>query len=95
LQSIVGLRINVFHLMTSALPEAKENAPVVDLQKLLSGRPATVTDTEILATARLNAWVKAFTDRVLSDDILMQITEVIANEADQLIADGVLPDRPD
>jgi hypothetical protein len=32
---------------------------------------------------------------VLSDDILIQINKAIADEADQLTADGVLPDRPD
>jgi hypothetical protein len=32
---------------------------------------------------------------MLSDDILTQINEAVADEADQLIAEGVLPDRPD
>jgi hypothetical protein len=60
LQPIVGLHISVFHLMTGASAEAEENAPVADFQKLLFGTQATVTDTEILATARLNARVRAF-----------------------------------
>jgi hypothetical protein len=46
--------------MTGASAEAEENAPVADFQKLLFGTQATVTDTEILATARLNARVRAF-----------------------------------
>ena len=68
---------------------------VADLQKLLFGTRARVTDREILATARLNARVKAFAGHELSDDIVQRINEAVAEEADQLIAEGVLPDRPD
>jgi hypothetical protein len=71
------------------------NAPVADVEKLLFETPATVTDKEVLATARLNARVKAFAGRELSNDILEQINEAIADETDRLVAEGVLPDRPD
>jgi hypothetical protein len=56
---------------------------------------AKVTDREILATARLNARVKAFAGRELADDIVEQINEAVADETDQLIAEGVLRERPD
>jgi hypothetical protein len=68
---------------------------VADLQKLLFENPARVTDREILATARLNARVKAFAGRELSDRIVQEINEAVADEADRLIADGVLRSRPD
>jgi hypothetical protein len=68
---------------------------VEDLQKLLFESQAKVTDREILATARLSARVKAFAGRELSDDIVERINEAIADETDQLIVEGVLPDRPD
>jgi len=68
---------------------------MADLQKLLFETQAKVTDKEILATARLNARVKAFGGRELSDDIVERINEAIADETDELIAEGVLPDRPD
>jgi hypothetical protein len=68
---------------------------VADLQKLFFDSQAQVTDREILATARLNARVKAFAGRELSDDIVDRINEAVAEEADQLIAEGVLPERPD
>ncbi len=66
-----------------------------DLQKLLFETRAKVTDREILATARLNARVKAFAGRELSDLVIDEINEAVADEADQLIADGVLRERPD
>jgi hypothetical protein len=72
-----------------------ESAPVADLQKLLFETKSKVTDKEVLATARLNARVKAFAGRELSDDLIERINEAVADEADQLIADGVLPNRPD
>jgi hypothetical protein len=72
-----------------------ENAPMADLQKLIFETRTQVTDREILATARLNARVKAFAGRELSDDIVERINAAVADEADQLIAEGVLPDRPD
>jgi hypothetical protein len=48
-----------------------------------------------LATARLSARAKAFAGCELSDDLVRRINEAIADEAAQLIADGVLPERPD
>ncbi len=68
---------------------------MVDLQKLMFETKAKVTDREILATARLNARVKAFAGRELADDIVEQINEAVADETDQLIAEGVLRERPD
>lgn len=68
---------------------------MADLQKLLFDTPATVSDREVLATARLNACVKAFAGRPLSDDIVDEINAAVADEADRLIADGVLRARPD
>jgi hypothetical protein len=68
---------------------------MADLQKLFFGNQAKVSDREILATARLSARVKAFAGRELSDDIVEQINAAVADEADQLIAEGVLRDRPD
>ena len=68
---------------------------MADLQKLLFETQSKVTDREILATARLNARVKAFAGRELSDDIVEQINEAVADETDLLIAEGVLRERPD
>jgi|SRR3954452_1164023 hypothetical protein len=68
---------------------------MADLQKLLFETRATVSDREILATARLNARVKAFAGQALSDDVLVQINEAVIDEADRLIAEGVLRERPD
>jgi hypothetical protein len=81
--------------MTNGLIESEENAPMADLQKLFFETRAQVTDKEILATARLNARVKAFAGRELSDDIVERINEAVADEAEQLIAEGILPGRPD
>ena len=75
--------------------ESEDSAVMVDLQKLLFETPAKVTDREILATARLNARVKAFAGCELSDGIVEQINEAVADEMDRLIADGVLSVRPD
>jgi hypothetical protein len=83
------------HVVTRELTEPEENALVADLQKLFFETQAQVTDKEILATARLNARVKAFAGRELSDDIVERINEAVADEADKLIAEGVLPNRPD
>jgi hypothetical protein len=66
-----------------------------DLQKLLFETPATVSDREILATARLNARVKAFAGQELTDGVIGRINEAIADEANRLVADGVLRERPD
>lgn len=68
---------------------------MADLQKLLFETPARVTDREILATARLNARVKAFAGRELADDLVEQINAAVAEEANLLIAEGVLLERPD
>lgn len=68
---------------------------MADLQKLLFEKKANVSDREILATARLNARVKAFAGREFSDEIMAQINQAIADEADLLIAEGVLRERPD
>jgi hypothetical protein len=68
---------------------------MTDLQKLLFETQATVTDKEILATARLNARVKAFAGLEISDDLVQQINEAIADEAAKLIVEGVLPEKPD
>jgi hypothetical protein len=68
---------------------------VADLQKLLFDTPAQVTDKEILATARLNARVRAFAGRELCEDIVERINEAVADETDRLVAEGVLPARPD
>jgi hypothetical protein len=81
--------------MTTASTEAEEDAHMADLQKLIFDVKAQVTDKEILATARLNARVKAFAGRELSDDIIEQINEAVADETDRLVAEGVLADRPD
>jgi hypothetical protein len=66
-----------------------------DLHKLLFEDKAKVSDREVLATARLNARVKTFMGHELADDVLERINEAIADEADRLIAEGVLHERPD
>jgi hypothetical protein len=68
---------------------------MADLQKLLFETKSKVSDREVLATARLNARVKAFAGHELSDDIVERINEAVADETDQLIAEGVLRERPD
>lgn len=68
---------------------------MADLQKLLFDTPAKVTDREVLATARLNARVKAFAGRAMSDDVMDEINQAVAEEADMLIQEGVLRKRPD
>lgn len=70
-------------------------AIMTDLHKLLFETPAKVTDREVLATARLNARVKHFAGHELTDDLIPQINAAIADEADRLVADGVLRQRPD
>jgi hypothetical protein len=66
-----------------------------DLHKLLFEAPAKVSDREIYATARLNACVKVFAGCELTDGVIAQINEAIANETDRLFAEGVLLERPD
>jgi hypothetical protein len=68
---------------------------MTDLHKLLFEMPAKVSDREVLATARLNACVKAFAGQQLADDVIDRINEAIADEADRLIAEGILRKRPD
>jgi hypothetical protein len=68
---------------------------MADLQKLFFETPATVSDRELRATARLNACVHEFLGKELDDDTIEQINQSVANEADRLIADGVLDKRPD
>ena len=68
---------------------------MTDLHKLLFETKARISDREVLATARLNACVKIFAGQELADDVMDRINAAIAEEADQLIADGVLQERPD
>jgi len=68
---------------------------MTDLHKLLFETKAKVTDREVLATARLNASVKPFAGQELSDDVIDRINAAIAEEADRLVADGILRERPD
>ncbi|MGE0415701.1 MAG: hypothetical protein AB7O80_02755 [Acetobacteraceae bacterium] len=68
---------------------------MADLRKMLFETPATVTDREVLATARLNARVRTFAGREITDQTIDQINRAVADEMDHLIADGVLIDRPD
>ena len=68
---------------------------VADLHKLLFETKARISDREVLATARLNASVKPFAGQALTDDVIDRINAAIADEADRLIADGVLRERPD
>jgi len=66
-----------------------------DLNKLLFETKAKVSDREVLATARLNARVKVFAGQELAEDVLDRINDAIADEADKLVAEGVLRRRPD
>jgi hypothetical protein len=66
-----------------------------DLHKLLFETKAKISDREVLATARLNARVKVFAGQELADDVLDRINDAIADEADKLVAEGVLRRRPD
>ena len=68
---------------------------MADLQKMIFETRARISDREVLATARLNARVKAFAGCELSDDLMERINHAVADEADQLIAEGVLRERPD
>jgi hypothetical protein len=68
---------------------------MTDLQKLFFETRADMSDREVLATARLNARVKAFAGLELSDDIAAEINAAVADEADSLVRDGVLTERPD
>ena len=68
---------------------------MADLHKLLFETKAKISDREILATARLNARVKMFAGQEIADDVIGRINAAIADEADLLIAEGVLHERPD
>ena len=68
---------------------------MTDLHRLLFETPAKITDREVLATARLNACVKPFAGQEVSDDVIDRINAAISDEADRLVADGVLRERPD
>lgn len=68
---------------------------MADLQKLFFDTKAKVTDREVLATARLNASVKPFAGRPLTDDVMAEINQAVATEADKLVEEGVLKERPD
>ena len=68
---------------------------MADLQKLLFETRANVSDREVLATARLNASVKAFAGQELSDDVMERINHAIADEVDRLIEERVLFEKPD
>ena len=68
---------------------------MTDIHKLLFETKAKISDREVLATARLNARVKAFAGQELADDTIDRINAAIADEADRLVADGVLHERPD
>jgi hypothetical protein len=68
---------------------------MADLQKLLFEDKAKVSDREVLATARLNACVQVFAGRPVSEGMIEEINEAVADESDRLIADGVLHERPD
>lgn len=68
---------------------------MADLHKLLFETKATVTDREVFASARLNARVKTFIGHELSEEVVDQINEAVADEADKLVTEGVLKQRPD
>ena len=68
---------------------------MADLQTLLFDKKARISDKEVLATARLNARVKAFAGCEISADLVDRINEAVAEEADRLTAEGVLRQRPD
>jgi len=82
-------------LMDRAKEMSGWNRPMSDLQKLFFETQSTISDREILATARLNARVKVFAGCELSDDVLENINAAVADEVDRLIAEGVLRERPD
>ncbi|MFL5280933.1 MAG: hypothetical protein ACJ8AW_08010 [Rhodopila sp.] len=68
---------------------------MTDLQKLFFEQKSRVTDREVLATARLNVRVRAFAGQEVTDDVVDRINAAVAEEADALIADGILRERPD
>ena len=66
-----------------------------DLHELLFETKAKVSDREVLATARLNACVKPFAGQVLDASVIDRVNAAIAEEADRLVAEGILRRRPD
>jgi hypothetical protein len=68
---------------------------MVNLHELLFEKPAKVGDREVLATARLNARVKAFVGREIAGDVIDQINEAVIDEMDRLVREGVLRKRVD
>jgi hypothetical protein len=68
---------------------------MADLQRLFFGAKSSVSDREVLATARLNACVKAFLGRELREDMLVEINAAVAGEMERLVSDGVLREKPD
>lgn len=81
--------------MIEALQQPDGTDAMADLQKLFFETRATMTDREVLATARLNACVQAFAGRELADDVTEQINQAVADEVERLIAEGVLRKKPD
>ena len=81
--------------MPTATQASDEITAMADLQRLFFETKATISDREILATARLNARVKAFAGQELAEDVVDRINAAVADEVSLLIADGVLRERPD
>jgi hypothetical protein len=104
----VALRIDAAEWTARATSRLAQGAPrsdnghdnggrpsMTDLRKLLFETQARISDREVLATARLNARVKAFAGQELTGDIVARVEAEIFDEADRLIAEGVLTERPD
>jgi len=68
---------------------------MADLQRLLFEDKAGVSDKEVYVAARLNARMREFTGRELSDTIIEEVEAAFIEEADRLIAEGTLRRRPD
>jgi hypothetical protein len=68
---------------------------MTDLRKLLFETKAGIGDKEVLASARLNARMRAFAGQELTGDIGARVEAAILDESDRLIAEGVLTERPD
>jgi hypothetical protein len=68
---------------------------MADLQKLIFDAPAGVSDRQALVAARLTGRVKAFLGRDLEGSVIGEINAAVADEADRLVAEGVLRRRPD
>lgn len=68
---------------------------MADLMKLFFEDKARVTDREVLATARLNACVRAFMGQGITEDTVTRINQAVADESAKLVAEGILPKPPD